>query len=107
MMFAIGLACVPFSNAVYDKLTDIPVDLPQVESDAPIIVLPKNKDEISCCWRSHCDCGFRAVSCFRNKKQDKKRPLFSTVFNYYSDKVIVTWNYILWASFVKTAISSY
>ena len=38
LTFTIGLAGVPFSNAVYAKWTEIPVDVPQVMSDTPIIL---------------------------------------------------------------------
>jgi len=38
-MFTIGLASVPFFNELYEKWTEIPVNLPQVESESPIIVI--------------------------------------------------------------------
>ena len=43
--FALGLACVSFSNNIYERLTAIQVDLPQTES-SPVInvfVPPKRK----------------------------------------------------------------
>ncbi len=38
IMLAFGLASVPFINGLYAKLTEISVDLPQVESDTPIYI---------------------------------------------------------------------
>ena len=58
MTFAIGLACVPFSSVVYEKWTDIYVDLPEIESDAPIIVFPMDIEDVDCCAGSICNCKF-------------------------------------------------
>ena len=45
LTFALGLACVPFSNNIYDRLTEIQVNLPQTESSQVIDVFipPKRK----------------------------------------------------------------
>jgi hypothetical protein len=45
-MFALGLASVPFCNSIYDKWTEIPVNLPQVESDNLIYVFPRYEYEM-------------------------------------------------------------
>ena len=37
LTFAFGLAVVPFSNDLYEKWSEIPVDLPEVESEIPIV----------------------------------------------------------------------
>lgn len=39
LTFTFGLAVVPFSNAVYEKWSEIPVDLPEVESEVPVVVI--------------------------------------------------------------------
>ena len=45
-MLAFGLASVPFINGLYTKLTEISVELPQVESDTPIYIkLPAKLSE--------------------------------------------------------------
>jgi hypothetical protein len=46
MMFALGLASVPFFNGLLEKWTEIPVNLPQVESEQPLIIDPKYKKEM-------------------------------------------------------------
>jgi hypothetical protein len=46
MMLAIGLAGVPFFNAVYDKLTGIHVNLPQTKSGNPIYVYSRYDNEM-------------------------------------------------------------
>ncbi len=38
-MLTIGLASVPFLSIFYDKWTEIPVNLPKVESESPIVVI--------------------------------------------------------------------
>jgi len=43
LTFTIGLAVVPFLNALYEKCSEIPVDLPKVESDSPIVVIVPTK----------------------------------------------------------------
>lgn len=42
LTLAFGLAAVPFFNTVYEKWTEIQVDLPQVQSETPIYVYPIN-----------------------------------------------------------------
>lgn len=39
LTFTIGLATVFFSSGLYEKYGEIPVDLPEVESDSPIVVM--------------------------------------------------------------------
>ena len=46
LMFALGLSSVAFFNWVSDYLNEARVDLPQVESKLPIIVLPKYGAEV-------------------------------------------------------------
>jgi hypothetical protein len=59
--FALGLACVPFSNNIYERLTTIQVDLPQTES-SPVInvfVPPKRKLQRYFCtdeYEGYCYC---------------------------------------------------
>ncbi|HEY0426560.1 MAG TPA: hypothetical protein VGC76_02020 [Pyrinomonadaceae bacterium] len=59
MMFALGLASVSFFNSIYDKWTEIPVELPQVKSETPIIIFPRYFNEIpgGGGGASGCDCG--------------------------------------------------
>ena len=51
LTFTLGLAVVPFSNTLYEKWSEILVDLPKVESEVPIVVMvpterkPFNMDE--------------------------------------------------------------
>ncbi len=51
LTFTFSLAVVPFSNALYEKWIEIPVDLPVVESESPVVVIipterkPFNIDE--------------------------------------------------------------
>ncbi len=40
LMVAFGLSSVTFFNALYDKWTEVKIDLPQVQSDTPILVFP-------------------------------------------------------------------
>lgn len=44
LMLALGLSSVTFFNALYEKWTEVKVDLPQVQSDTPILVYPRNPD---------------------------------------------------------------
>lgn len=44
LMLAFGLSSVAFFNALYERLTEVTVDLPQVQSDTPILVYPRNPD---------------------------------------------------------------
>ena len=39
LTFTLGLAVAPFSNALYEKWSEIPIDLPVIESDSPIVVM--------------------------------------------------------------------
>ncbi len=72
MTLAFGLACVPFSNAVYEKWTDISVDLPQVGSVTPIIVIPAYWYDMPCCFGSHAECDCRLIETNKtNSKKDK------------------------------------
>ena len=43
-MLALGLSSVTFFRALYEKWTEVKVDLPQVQSDTPILVYPRNPD---------------------------------------------------------------
>ena len=45
-MLAIGLAGVPFLNALYEKITEVSVDLPETVSSSPLIVSSKYRTEI-------------------------------------------------------------
>ena len=48
MMFALGLASVPFFNNLHEQWTEIPVELPGVKSEIPIYVSPKYINEMPC-----------------------------------------------------------
>lgn len=42
LMLALGLSSVTFFNTLSEKWTEVKVDLPQVQSDTPILVFPYN-----------------------------------------------------------------
>jgi hypothetical protein len=46
MMLALGLASVPFFNGLYEKWTEIRVDVPQIKSVTPLYISPKYKKEM-------------------------------------------------------------
>ncbi len=59
LTLAFGMAFVPFSNAVYQKWTTIPVDLPQVESSRVInVFVPPKPTRQLCTWghEGYCYC---------------------------------------------------
>lgn len=55
MMCAFGLAAVGFSNALPDQWSAISVDVPKIESDAPIYIQPLTADQVSDCFDSSCN----------------------------------------------------
>jgi hypothetical protein len=55
LTFAVGLACVPFFNDIYKRQTEIPVNLPQIQSEAPLYIIPKYQNEMP--WGGS-GCGF-------------------------------------------------
>jgi hypothetical protein len=46
LMFSLGLASVNFFNFAYEKLTEVPMKLPETRSEYPITVFPRNEKEI-------------------------------------------------------------
>ena len=75
LTFVLGIVSVPFFNTQYHIWTEIPVDLPQVVSDAPIIViLPTERRPFRMGGgggSSGCECGSGVCSCETEKSVDR------------------------------------
>jgi hypothetical protein len=54
-MLALGLASVPFFTGLYEKWSEISVNLPQVESNTPIYIQARKTNEMPNCFGSDCD----------------------------------------------------
>jgi hypothetical protein len=59
LTFTFGLAGVPFFNGIYEQLSEIPVDLPPVRSEALMIVSPKYRTEIP--YADNVGCGGKTI----------------------------------------------
>src|SRR5687767_2508222 len=72
LTFTFGLAVVPFSNLLFEKWSEIPVDLPEVESDSPIIVMVPNERRPFSDWGGSSPCG-RSTADFDVSREKKAK----------------------------------